>query len=189
MPRPPILPTINWKSIFESGLSYADWIQQGERMDRADDIQQMLSEQVLSNTAATALKALSRPVYVVAIAENWCGDVVRHVPVLQKMAQESEQLKVSYIAREGNEDVFVRFVTNGGEAIPKFLFLNNNFVECGNWGPMPQALRVLIARGKASGQGGEARQRVSEAYAADPDRLETLSELMDLVEIASAEVP
>lgn len=189
MPRPPILPTIDWNTVFDNGLDYNDWIQQGERMDRAEDIQQIVSQQVLTDEASASLKALSRPVHVVAIAENWCGDVVRHVPVLEKMAQETDQLKVRYITREGNENVFVRFVTNGGEAIPKFVFLSDNFVECGNWGPMPQALRVLIARGKASGQGGEARQKVSEAYAADPERLETLRELMDLVEIASAEAP
>ena len=54
---------------------------------------------------------------------------------------------------------------------------------------MPWALRVLIARGKASGKGGEARQLVSAAYAADSERLETVRELMDLIEIASAEAP
>jgi hypothetical protein len=189
MPRPPILPTIDWTSVFDRGLEYAEWIEQGERLDNSAVMKEIHTAQVIPETAQVLLEGLSRPVHIIAIAENWCGDVVRHTPVLQKLCDQSEQLRIRYITREGFEAVFARYVTNGGEAIPKFVFLNDQFVECGNWGPMPWALRVLIARGKASGKGGEARQLVSAAYAADSERLETVRELMDLIEIASAEAP
>lgn len=189
MPRPPVLPLIDWKAVFNKGLDYADWIEQGERPDRADEIREILAKQIVPAEAATALNSLTRPVHILAIAENWCGDVVRHVPVLQKICDQSEALHLRYITREGNEDVFARFLTNGGEAIPKFVFFSDQYVECGNWGPMPAAYRQWIARGKACGDGGGARQKVSAAYAADPERLQTLNEMMDLIEIASAETP
>lgn len=189
MPRPPILPTIDWKTVFNDGLAYADWIEQGERMDRAEEMKQLLIDQLVPEDALATLKGLTRPVHIIAIAENWCGDVVRHVPVLQKLCDQSDALRIRYITREGNEDVFARFVTNGGEAIPKFVFLNDQFVECGNWGPMPQHCRVIIARGKACGDGGGAREKVSAIYAADSERMETLNELMEFIAIASAETP
>lgn len=189
MPKPPILPLIDWNSVFNKGLDYAEWIEQGERPDRSEEMKQLLTEQVIPDDALAILKGLTRPVHIIAIAENWCGDVVRHVPVLQKLCDQSEALRIRYITREGNEEVFARFLTNGGEAIPKFVFLSDQFVECGNWGPMSTACRVFIARGKACGDGGAARDRVNEAYAADPDRLEVLGELMNLIDIASAERP
>jgi len=135
------------------------------------------------------LAALPRPVYIVAIAEDWCGDVVRHVPVLQRLAQAAPNLEVRYITREQHKDVFVRFLTNGGEAIPKFVFLSSQFVECGNWGPMPAADRALIARGKACGDVGAARKKVAQSYQTDADRRIVVEELVDQISIAVCTAP
>ncbi len=138
---------------------------------------------------AAHLAALPRSVHVVAIAEDWCGDVVRHVPVLQRMAEAATRLKVRYISREQHPEVFVRFLTNGGEAIPKFIFLSDAFVECGSWGPMPDACRELIARGKACGDVAAARRKVAAHYEQDSTRREVVEELVRLVDTASCSIP
>jgi hypothetical protein len=135
------------------------------------------------------LGALPRPVYVVAIAEDWCGDVLRHVPVLQRLAQAAPKLTVRFISREQHPGVFVRFLTNGGEAIPKFVFISDQYVECGNWGPMPSADRVLIARGKACGDIGAARRKVGQSYQQDAERTIVVQELVDLIQIAVCASP
>jgi hypothetical protein len=83
----------------------------------------------------------------------------------------------------------VRFLTNGGEAIPKFIFLSDRFVECGNWGPMPAADRVLIARGKACGDVGAARKKVALSYQMDVDRRIVVEELVELIHIAVCASP
>ena len=189
MPRPPILPVIDWKHIFHMGKDYAAWIAAAENKDHAASMEELRATQRLDPCAAAVLRALPRPVHVIAIAEDWCGDVVRHVPVLQRMAEEANDLRVRFIAREQSKDVFARFLTNGGEAIPKFVFLNGQFVECGNWGPMPEECRELIARGKACGDVASARAKVSALYAADSDRQVVARELLHLIEIAAAVSP
>lgn len=189
MPRPPVLPTIDWRAVFASGADFAAWIEAAESAENRGKMQTALAEMPLHPATAAYLKALPRVVHVVAIAEDWCGDVVRHVPALVRLAQATDKLKVRFIAREQHKDVFARFLTNGGEAIPKFVFLSDAFVECGNWGPMPDDCRRLIARGKASGKGGDARKRVSALYAADPACESTTRELMVLIETASALEP
>jgi len=83
----------------------------------------------------------------------------------------------------------VRFLTNGGEAIPKFVFLNEAFVECGNWGPMPDACREVIARGKACGNIPAARRKVSAMYDADPNLRAVVTELLHLIDIAACNSP
>jgi thiol-disulfide isomerase/thioredoxin len=148
-----------------------------------------LAEQELEPHEEALLGALPRPAYVVAIAEDWCGDVRRHAPVLQRIAQAAPNLEVRYISREQHKDVFVRFLTNGGEAIPKFVFLSDQFVECGNWGPMPAADRVLIARGKACGDVGAARRKVAQSYQMDAERRIVVEELLQLVQIAVCASP
>ena len=141
MPKPPVLPVIDWKKVFDSGKMYAAWIAKGESSANRERIEAVRQDLVLEPEDARFLKALRKPVHVVAIAEDWCGDVVRHVPALQKLADTASHIRVRYISREQHPEVFVRFLTNGGEAIPKFVFLSDAFVECGNWGPMPLACR------------------------------------------------
>jgi len=189
MPQPPLLRVIDWEEVFRSGQDFATWMERAESEERRNEMATGLEAMQLEPTVASGLAALKRPVHVVAIAEDWCGDVVRHVPPLQAMAEASANLRVRFITREQYLDVFTRFLTNGGEAIPKFIFLNDAFVECGNWGPMPEACRTLIARGKACGDLGAARKKVSAAYDADPGRKIVVRELYSLAEIASAETP
>ena len=189
MPRPPVLPILDWKAIFASGKPFDAWLDAVESPQNRDAMRQALADQALEPHLAAALGALPRPVYVVVIAEDWCGDVRRHVPVLERLAHAAPMLEVRYITREQHKDVFVRFLTNGGEAIPKFVFLSDQFVECGNWGPMPAADRVLIARGKACGDVGGARKKVGLSYQADAERRIVVDELVDLIEIAVCAVP
>lgn len=189
MPMPPILDVVNWQEIFASGQDFDAWLAGAQNPDKKQKMQELLAEQRLDPQVEAHLKGLPRTVHVVAIAEDWCGDVVRHVPVLQRMAQATDRLHVRFIPRAQHRDVFVRFLTNGGEAIPKFVFLSESFVECGSWGPMQANCRKLIARGKASGDGKTARERVSALYDADPERRVVVEELMELVDIASALSP
>jgi hypothetical protein len=168
---------------------YEQWIAAAENREHAKAMEELRKSQPLDPHVMGSLGALARTVHVVAIAEDWCGDVVRHVPVLEAMADAAPQLKTRYIARPQHPDVFVRFLTNGGEAIPKFVFLNDRFVECGNWGPMPEACRESIARGKAAGDGVAARERVAALYAADEIKRTVVLELMRLIDIASSSRP
>ena len=148
-----------------------------------------LAAQCLEPQSIALLGALPRPVHVIAIAEDWCGDVVRHVPVLERIAAHAPNVQTRYISREQHKDVFARFLTNGGEAIPKFIFLNDQFVECANWGPMPEACKRLIARGKACGNVAAARQKVGAIYQADSDKAEVARDLVELVNLAVATQP
>ena len=189
MPRPATLPVLDWKAVFESGLDYAAWLAAAESAEQRDKL--VAQHQTLSLEPAVAgyLAALPRPVHVVAIAEDWCGDVVRHAPVLQRMAEAGTQLKVRYISREQHPEVFIRFLTNGGEAIPKFIFLSDRFVECGSWGPMPEGCRELIARGKACGDVAAARKKISVRYEQDTMCREVVADLLKLVDIAVSREP
>ena len=186
MPRPPLLPVIDWKAVFESGVDYDAWIAKNESPDNCKKMGEILSSISLRAEYLAMLQALPRPIHVIAIAEDWCGDVVRHAPYLRALENAAPQLQVRFISREQHLDVFARFLTNGGEAIPKFVFLSDQFVECGNWGPMPDACRILISRGKASGNIGAARKIVSALYEADSIGLIVINELIKLIDIASS---
>ena len=189
MPRPAVLPLVDWKAVFESGQAFPDWLAAAESAENRRKIEDLRQSLVLDPQTLGFVAALPKTVHVVAIAEDWCGDVVRHVPVLQALAEAAPCLRVRFISRLQHPEVFVRFLTNGGEAIPKFIFLSEAWVECGNWGPMPAACRELIARGKACGDVAAARRKVSAWYEADSGRRMVVQELMQLLDIAATREP
>ncbi len=189
MPKPPLLPTLNWADVFKSGQDYSAWMAAAENESHREKMVEFYDRVTLSSADEVMLRGIDRPVHVIAIAEDWCPDVVRHVPILMKMADASDHIAVRYISREAHLDVFVRFLTVGGEAIPKFIFLSDQFVECGHWGPMQEDCRALIARGKACGDMKTARVKVFERYKADPDRRQVLAELGELLSVASCAAP
>ena len=185
MPRPPILPTLDWRAIFESGVEFEKWLEAAENPDHRSRMQESFEKLTLDAAREGFLARLPRAVHVVAIAEDWCGDVVRFTPVLMRIAAASGgQVRVRFISRDQHPDVFVRFLTNGGEAIPKFIFLNDQFVECGNWGPMPAACRRILSRGKGANDIKAARERVSRMYEADPNCEAAVAEMLELIETA-----
>ncbi len=189
MPRPPLLPLLDWKTIFESGQEYAFWIAGAEFPAKRQTMEAFHDALELEPQTLGFLSALPRIVNVVAIAEDWCGDVVRHVPVLQRLAEVAPKLRVRFITRQQHPDVFARFLTNGGEAIPQFIFLNDAWVECGNWGPMPASGKELIARGKACDDIAAARKKVAALYEVDTHRRMAVQELVKLLDIASSREP
>jgi hypothetical protein len=189
MPRAPMFPIMDWKTVFNAGLTFLDWLAAAENPEKRVRMESIFEEQRLEPHQAAFLSALPRAVHVVAIAEDWCGDVVRHAPVLARLTREAPNLQVSFVRRDQEPGVFERFLTNGGEAIPKFVFLSDDFVECGNWGPMVAEGRRLISRGKACGDVAAARTKVSALYEADADRLEVLRELIDCIEVAACTTP
>jgi len=182
-----VLPVVDWPAVFAAGKDFQAWLDAAENPETAAHMRADAASLALVEEAEEYLGELARDVYVVAFAEDWCGDVVRHVPVLERIAQACPRLHVRYLSRADRPDVFVRFLTNGGEAIPKFVFLNDAWTECDNWGPMTCANRRLIARGKAVGDVAAARRQVSERYADDGDRGKVFAELLDIVATTASE--
>jgi thiol-disulfide isomerase/thioredoxin len=189
MPKPPILPVMDWQALFERGRPYAEWIQTGESESNRRTMESLREKQTLNAESLKDIQGVDRPIHIIAIAEDWCPDVVRHVPVLMKIAEANENLRVRFISREDSPDAFVRYLTLGGEAVPKFIFLSDRFVECGSWGPMPDDCRKFIARGKACGDVKAARQKVFQRYQADPECRDVERELLQRIEIAACREP
>ena len=211
MPMPPLLPEIEWQNVFENAWDYATWRAEGMAQvdselvttypeEQHDKVMAFLAKNradmdeadatfALDERTKARLNGVSRRVHVVCIAEDWCPDVVRHVPVLQKMAEASDQIEVRHLMRRDHLNVLARYLTAGGEAVPKCIFLNDAFVECGSWGPMPSACREMIARGRACGDLKAARERVSEMYKSDPNLQIVIEELLHEIEIASCVAP
>jgi hypothetical protein len=91
------------------------------------------------------LKALEKEYIWLVIAEGWCGDVAQILPILNKMALESNKIDLRIVFRDSNDDVMNHFLTNGARAIPKLIVVDKASGKvCDHWGPRPKDASDLI---------------------------------------------
>ena len=105
MLMPTLLPNIEWQSVFEGAWDYSAWRSKGKArvdldflatfaQDKIEKVREFLADNranmdetdasyQLDADTESCLASLGRTVNVLCIAEDWCPDVVRHVPILQ----------------------------------------------------------------------------------------------------------
>jgi len=82
------------------------------------------------------IKAL-KAVNILVITEPWCGDSLAIFPVIKKMAEINGKWNIRISRRDENPELIDAFLTKGGRAIPKILFLDEQFNFISDWGPRP----------------------------------------------------
>lgn len=179
------VPAIDLKAIWSAGVLYADWLAACDPAKR-EEMERIYASVTLSPDDTQFLRGLKRKVHVLAISEDWCGDVRRNAPVLARVCAASPNLHLRVVDKETKPELMVRYLTNAAEAIPVFVFFSDNFVEVGNWGPRPYECKRLMARGKAAGKIDDARAAIRAFYDADQAR-STVKELREIIAIASAD--
>jgi hypothetical protein len=95
----------------------------------------------LDPEAVRTFKSLPKPLRVLALAEDWCGDVVANLPILGRLAKEVPTLDVRIFYRDQNLDLMERWLNQGKyQSIPVFVFFDENFRELGHWIERPASV-------------------------------------------------
>lgn len=85
------------------------------------------------------------------LSEGWCGDAAQLLPVINKKAELSQNIKLKVLLRDENEELMNQFLTNGGKAIPKLIIIEEETLEVlDHWGPRPEGASKLISDYKAT---------------------------------------
>lgn len=69
------------------------------------------------------------------ILESWCADGAQTIPVLNKIAEASENISLKIVLRDEQPELMDNFLTNGTRSIPKLIILNKNLEVMTTWGP------------------------------------------------------
>jgi len=133
---------------FESGLTYdaykAQMTRNQERFE-ANERQVALGPDDLD-----AFRRLPRPLNVLVLAEDWCGDVIANLPVLGRIAAESGTLNLRIFLRDQNPDLMDQYLHQGKfRSIPVFVFFDDDFRQVGLWIERPDSVTELRARKRA----------------------------------------
>lgn len=77
------------------------------------------------------------------IAADWCGDVVRNMPVLFRV-NEQAGIPTEVMIMEQNLDLIDAYLTMGGRAIPIALYTDTGGHPLGQWGPRPAYVQEVM---------------------------------------------
>ena len=79
------------------------------------------------------------------ITEAWCGDAAQNIPIIEKIATESDIIQTRYILRDENPELIDRFLTFGARSIPKLIALDAETSEVlWTWGARPKPAQDLF---------------------------------------------
>ncbi len=130
---------------FDKGLTYDAYKAQMTRnRERLEENEQRVA---LSKEDLAAFSALPRPVKVLVLAEDWCGDVIANLPVLGRLAKDSGKLDVRIFLRDQNDDIMQGYLNKGQfKSIPVFVFFDQDFRELGHWIERPASVTEVRAK-------------------------------------------
>jgi len=99
----------------------------------------------ISDEFKTAIQSIKTPQTWYIITEPWCGDASQNLIWFHLAELENPNIQVKLILRDENPEIMNQFLTNGGKAIPKVVFVKNEDQSIlGDWGPRPAVLQEKV---------------------------------------------
>jgi hypothetical protein len=110
------------------------------RMHRLDKTIKISDENILK------LRSLKKEYIWLILSEGWCGDAAQILPIMNKLAEESEDhIDLRIALRDENEELMNLFLSNRAKAIPKLIIMDKKTTEVLNhWGPRPEGASNFI---------------------------------------------
>lgn len=145
-----------------------------QRMKRWDKKFELTAEQ-----RAKVRGYVEKKIWIV-LAEGWCGDAAHSVPVMNKIAELTNNIDLKIVLRESNLYLMNDFLTNGGKSIPKLIVYNREKKEVENtWGPRPSGAKEIFDANR-EGDWEEMEKKLQTWYNKDKGKT-TAEELMELL--------
>jgi len=137
--------------------------------------------QIPQEVRAEGEALVSRPLHLLALSEDWCGDAVNTLPLVARFAEVISHLHFRVLGRDDNPDLMDGHLTEGvSRSIPVVILYDGSFRELGWWGPRPGPLQRWVRREGIHLPPEERYREVRRWYARDRG-LTTLRELLELI--------
>ncbi len=142
---------MNYESKFESGLSYADFLQKHGTTDQQNRWSAVHHAVTLSESQLELLHSFHREMKIMVLAGAWCGDCVNQCPIFERFAGESSKIQIRYFDRDQHADLGNELMTCGGHRVPSVLFLSEDWFVCGRYGDKTLAKYRELAKKQLGG--------------------------------------
>lgn len=131
---------------FRSGYQWDEYLSAIQK--NRDRFQENYTHVQLDPADAAFFAAYHRPMNVLVLAEDWCGDVVQNLPPIIRILELSPTVQIRIFKRDENLDIMDRYLTDGTRSIPYLVFLDTAFNELAQWGPRPNDCQAIMRANK-----------------------------------------
>ena len=137
---------------FRDAVPYGDYRTTGNDRERAAWARAETAP-ALPDDAGTRLDPAGRIVNVLCLSGIWCGDCVRSVPIVAKLAEAAgPSVDLRLVDRDAIPELRDELRVLGAMRVPMVVFLTEDFHEIGRWGDRP----LTVYREKAATELGAA---------------------------------
>lgn len=141
--------TVVSDEVYHSGCTYQDYhdriyAEGGIMEEMLSASERFLEHQQLD---LTAFAALSGPVRVLVLSEDWCGDCTDNLPILNRIGEETGKLEFRIASRDANIDLQNQYLKYGKfQSVPTMLFLDHDGTVVGHFLERPESVTEVRAR-------------------------------------------
>jgi hypothetical protein len=134
-----------FNSLFDAGMNYEGYKKRSPKHHERMQAHWNAADAALRKIPYETIKRLNRPLKVLCIAENWCGDCANDIPVIARMSDQFDQWDLSIVGREAHDDLVVEYyLTAGRKKIPVIVFADDDGDEIVRWIERPtRSYRIL----------------------------------------------
>ncbi len=130
-----------FRDAFEEGLPYSDYVATGNDREQAAWTRAGAALPALPEDATTRLDAAGRIVNVLCLSGIWCGDCVRSVPIVARLAEAAgPSVDLRLVDRDAIPELRDELRVLGAMRVPMVVFLTEDFHEIGRFGDRPLAV-------------------------------------------------
>lgn len=105
----------------------------------------------IKDKLSKAIDNIENTQHWIVITEAWCGDSAQTLPIIAKIANESNgKIDLDIVFRDDNLDIMEKYLTNGSKSIPKLIAFDELGNEIFTWGPRPKPAQRLFELWKGS---------------------------------------
>ena len=134
-----------FNDMFAHGFDYQFYIQRSDRHQERMNLSYNATAEYLQNLDQERLLKANRPMKVLCIAENWCGDCGNGVPVIAKLAEFMTEWDFKIAPRDDYEEYIDLFYSTAGrKKIPIIVFADDDGDEINHWVERPSKSYELL---------------------------------------------
>lgn len=172
---------------FDHGLSFSDMA--AASAEHGALLAAQRERAVVPDDLLARAHALTGPLHLLVISEDWCIDSQSTVPVIAALADRVDNLDLRVVGRDANPELIDAHLTNGtARAVPVVIILDADYAEFTWWGPRPAPLQRLVSTEWHALEKPARNREIRRWYAIDKGRT-TLAELVELLEQVAAGQP
>ena len=142
-----------FRRVFRDALAYPGYLATGNVRERAAWARVEAAVPPLPDDAGSRLDPAGRIVNVLCLSGIWCGDCVRSVPIVARLAEAAgPSVALRFVDRDAIPELRDELRVLGAMRVPIVLFLTEDFHEIGRYGDRP----LTVYREKAATELGAA---------------------------------